>query len=101
PCAGTVSRDEYARIVDQVVVGLTRDPSVLLEPLRARMAALAEAERYEEAADMRDRAGALARALSRQRQLDALRRAGRLEIEVAGEPGGPGDGARRLVLTAG
>ena len=46
---------------------------------------------------MRDRAAALARALTRQSQLDALRRAGRMEIEVAG----PGGGARRLVLSSG
>ncbi len=94
PCAGSVSEADYGRIVDQVVVGLTRDPSVLLDPLRARMALLAAAERYEEAADMRDRAAALARAISRQHQLDGLRRAGRMEIEV-------GDDARRVVLTGG
>jgi DNA polymerase-3 subunit epsilon len=95
PCAGTISRSEYATIVDRAVHGLTVDPSVLLEPLTARMTALADLERYEEAADMRDRAAALARALARQRQLDALRRAGRIEIEVAGDPG------RRVVLTRG
>jgi DNA polymerase-3 subunit epsilon len=61
------------------------------------MAALAAAERYEEAADMRDRAAALARALTRQRQLDALRRAGRMEIEVVAGTSAP----RRLVLTGG
>lgn len=94
PCAGSVSEADYGRIVEQVVVGLTEDPSVLLEPLRARMAVLASAERYEEAADMRDRAAALARAISRQHQLDGLRRAGRMEIEV-------GDDARRVVLTGG
>ncbi len=52
---------------------------------------------------MRDRAAALARALTRQRQLDALRRAGRMEIEVLAEPGagGGGPGSRRLVLRGG
>ena len=94
PCAGSVSREDYAEIVAQVVTGLTVDPSVLLDPLRARMAALASAERYEEAADMRDRAAALARAISRQRQLDGLRRSGRLEIEIGDEP-------RRVVLAGG
>jgi DNA polymerase-3 subunit epsilon len=49
------------------------------------MAALAEAGRYEEAADVRDRAAALSAALRRQRRLDALRHAGRLEVEVSGE----------------
>jgi len=99
PCAGTVTHAEYARIVDHLVRGLTGDPSVLLEPLRARMAALASADRYEEAADMRDRAAALARALTRQRQLDALRRSGRMEIEVLSDSGG--SMSRRLVLTGG
>jgi DNA polymerase III subunit epsilon len=92
PCAGTVSKAEYAAIVDRLVRGLTGDPAILLDPLRRRMIALADADRFEEAADMRDRAAALARALTRQRQLDALRRAGRMEIEVGG---------RRLVLTGG
>jgi DNA polymerase-3 subunit epsilon len=92
PCAATVSKAEYADIVDRLVRGLTGEPSVVLDPLRARMAALASAERYEEAADVRDRAAALARTLGRQRQLDALRRAGRMELEVRG---------RRLVLSSG
>jgi DNA polymerase-3 subunit epsilon len=92
PCAATVSKPEYSEIVERLVRGLTGEPSVLLDPLRARMAALAEAERYEEAADVRDRAAALTRALARQRQLDSLRRAGRMELDVSG---------RRLVLTAG
>jgi DNA polymerase-3 subunit epsilon len=96
PCAGNLSKAEYAGIVDRLVRGLTGDPSILLEPLHRRMTALAGADRYEEAADMRDRAAALARALTRQRQLDALRRAGRMEIEVRA-PGG----ARRLVLSGG
>jgi len=100
PCAGTVSQPEYTRIVDGLVRGLTGDPSILLEPLRARMAGLAAADRYEEAADMRDRAAALARALTRQRQLDALRRSGRMEIEVLSGPSS-GTSARRLVLTGG
>lgn len=105
PCSGTVAAAAYAQIVDVVVTGLTTDPTVLLDPLRARMASLACDERYEEAADIRDRAAALSRALGRQRQLDALRRSGRVEIEVhepepadrAGAAGQP----RRLVLTGG
>ena len=50
------------------------------------------AERFEEAADVRDRASALARALTRHRRLDSLRRAGRVELDV--------DGAR-VVLAGG
>lgn len=85
PCAGDIDEVEYAEIVTRVVTGLTTDPSLLLDPLAERMNALADAGRYEEAADMRDRAAALSRALRRQRQLDTLRSAGRLEVEMRGE----------------
>src|SRR5205807_3799499 len=82
-----VSEDEYRAIVARVVRGLTVEPDLLLEPLAARMEAMARAERFEEAAAARDRAAALARAIGRQRRLDGLRRAGRVVVEVAGEGG--------------
>lgn len=87
PCAGAVTAEAYAAVVARAVHGLTRDPEVLLAPLRDRMAALAVQERYEEAADVRDRAAALTHALRRQRRLDALRHAGRLVIECEGQGG--------------
>jgi DNA polymerase-3 subunit epsilon len=93
PCSGQVSEIEYGNVVQRLVRGLTTDPSLLLDPLADRMAGLANAERFEEAADARDRAAALARALTRQRRLEALRRSGRIEVEDA-------DG-RRVVLAAG
>jgi DNA polymerase-3 subunit epsilon len=100
PCAGTVSEADYSVLVQQVVDGLTADPSLLLDPLGDRMSSLARAERFEEAAAVRDRAAALARALHRQGTLDRLRRAGRVELEVG--DGRAGDGPpRRLVLAAG
>jgi DNA polymerase-3 subunit epsilon len=87
PCAGTCSPGEYAAIVERVVRGLTSEPHLLLHPLAARMRALAAAARFEEAADVRDRAAALSRALARQRRLEALRRSGRLVVDVPGEGG--------------
>jgi len=87
PCSGAIGEDDYRDVVDTVVRGLTVDPEVLLAPLRTRMHALAEAERFEEAADMRERAGALAQALARQRRLDTLVRAGRLVVDVRGTGG--------------
>ncbi|MDQ4098490.1 MAG: DEDD exonuclease domain-containing protein, partial [Actinomycetota bacterium] len=95
PCAGHITEDDYRELVDRVVLGLTADPNVLLGPLEARMRTLAAAERFEEAAATRDRAAALAKALHRQRQLDSLRRAGRLELDVAGSA------PRRLVFRGG
>jgi DNA polymerase-3 subunit epsilon len=85
PCAGTIGADAYAQIVDLVVRGLTIDPTVLLERLAARMRALARVQRFEEAADVRNRAAALAQAVWRQQRFDALRGAGRMDLEVAGE----------------
>lgn len=84
PCAGTIDAAGYAAIVARVVRGLTLDPTLLLDPLAESMAALARAERYEEAADVRDRAAALAGALRRQRRLDGLRAAGAVRVVWAG-----------------
>jgi DNA polymerase III subunit epsilon len=100
PCAGTVTEGEYAALVRRVVEGLTTAPSALLDPLCERMAVLARSERFEEAAGVRDRASALARALDRQGVLDRLRRAGRLELDVADGPS-EGSARRRLVLADG
>ncbi|MFN2608258.1 MAG: DEDD exonuclease domain-containing protein [Acidimicrobiales bacterium] len=100
PCAGTIGEADYAVLVAKVVEGLTTDPSVLFGPLRARMATLAGAERFEEASAVRDRAQALGRALQRQRLLDRLRRAGRVELDLPEGSGGRGR-ARRLVLASG
>ena len=94
PCSGSVTDDEYARVVERVVRGLTVEPGLLLEPLAARMRALASSQRFEEAAATRDRAAALVRALRRQRHFDALRRAGRVQVEVPGEGGALLDGGR-------
>lgn len=87
PCSGATSEAEYAAIVDRLVHALNHDPAALLEPLAEKMVTLALAERYEEAADVRDRAAALAKALARQRRLDALRRSGRVHVELPGTGG--------------
>jgi DNA polymerase-3 subunit epsilon len=92
PCAAAVTEEEYAAVVAAVVRGLTADPTALLAPLEARMLALAGDERFEEAADVRDRASALAAAIRRQRRLDAVRRAGRILVEVPGRGGVELDG---------
>ncbi|MCB1039223.1 MAG: DEDD exonuclease domain-containing protein [Acidimicrobiales bacterium] len=93
PCAGAIGEAAYAEVVDRVRRGLLHEPRLLLGPLEARMHALAAEERFEEAADVRDRAAALASALRRQQRFDALRRAGRVVLEV--------DGASRAELLRG
>jgi DNA polymerase-3 subunit epsilon len=91
PCDGTLSEAEYQGVVERVRHGLTVDPSCLFAVLAQRMDELATAQRFEEAADMRDRASALAQALRRQRRMDVLRRAGHIVIDL------PGGGGAELV----
>ena len=74
--------EAYQAVVRRTLHGLTQDPEVLLAPLRQRMAALARDQRFEEAADVRERAAALSAALERQRRLERLRTAGRVLIEL-------------------
>jgi len=100
PCAGQVDEEEYGRIVADAVDGLTRRPELLLLPLADKMASLAAAQRFEEAADVRDRASALTRALDRQRRFDALRRAGRITVSVPGEGGALLDRGRLVAAWA-
>jgi DNA polymerase-3 subunit epsilon len=83
PCSGACPADEYAALVLEVVAGLDGEPERLLGPLEHRMHALARDERYEEAALTRDRLGALARALERQRLVLAVRSAGHVVLEDA------------------
>jgi DNA polymerase-3 subunit epsilon len=96
PCAAAVTDDEYRRTIELIVHGLTVDPSVLLDPLARRMHAMAAAERFEEAAELRDRASALAGALARQRRLDGLRRAGHVVLDLPGGIAVELDGGRLL-----
>lgn len=85
PCSGIVDRDTYVVLADRVVLGLTERPEILLDPLRERMRSLAFAERFEEAADTRDRAESLAAALRRQRRIVVLRAAGHVRLRVPGQ----------------
>lgn len=87
PCGGGLDEAAYRRVTEAVRAGWTSRPDLLLSPLAERMDALAAAERFEEAADVRDRAGALVAVLRRQRRLDSLRQSGRTEL---GLPGGAG-----------
>lgn len=84
PCAGSISETEYQALVDTVIAGLTHNPALLLVPLETKMRDLALAERYEEAASVRDRAAALSGALDRRRRVDQLRTPARLVVTDGG-----------------
>lgn len=81
PCDGTLSPTEYAPAVETIRRGMADSPDLVLEPLARRMSRLAAEQRYEEAAALRDRHRALARALERRRAWQALQTAGVLEVQ--------------------
>lgn len=81
-----MDRERYDELVGGLVSSLTATPGGLLEALERRMTALADAERFEEAARMRDRLRSLAEVLVRDRQDAWLVGAARLELTTDGGP---------------
>jgi len=82
PCSGSVQAAEYQRAVDDARRCFAGDASVVSERLTERMRMLAGQQRFEEAAATRDRLSALEGALKRRRLVEALRRAGRVRVEL-------------------
>lgn len=82
PCDGTLSQADYKPVVDRLIDGATINPSLLLEPLVAKMSDLADGRRYEEAGWTRDRHDALARAIERRQTWGALQGLGWWEAET-------------------
>lgn len=78
PCAGRQSRQEYADIVSRLRAAAGGDVTALTEPSAQRMAALAEARRYEEAAAIRDRLEALIEGVARGQRIQPLAEASEL-----------------------
>jgi DNA polymerase-3 subunit epsilon len=87
PCSGTADQEQYRTVVHFIVKALTEDPAPLFSLLHDRIKTLAQSQRYEEAALMRDRVLALQGALLRQRRLNELRAAGRVTIEASSQQG--------------
>lgn len=87
PCAGDLDAELYARVVDTVRAAWAGRPDLVLSPLTERMDALAAAERFEEAAEVRERANAVVTVLRRRHRLAALRASGTTELVL---PGGAG-----------
>jgi DNA polymerase-3 subunit epsilon len=80
PCAGFADNASYASAVRTAAITLAGDPSVITEALGAKMARLAAQQRFEEAAQVRDRLSALHGAVRRHRLVEALRDAQRCEV---------------------
>jgi len=71
PCVGAVSDDAYAADVARAVRFLEGHAKDVIGEIEARMVQAADALRFEEAAALRDRMGALARVLHQQTMEDA------------------------------
>lgn len=69
PCTGLQTPDQYAAQIAPVVEAARADPSGLLQPLLHRIERLAAAERFEDAARVRDRGESLLSGLMRAQQL--------------------------------
>jgi DNA polymerase-3 subunit epsilon len=92
PCDGRIDPERYGELVRDLLSSL-ESPDGLLAALEVRMGRLADAERYEEAASVRDRIRALASALHRARQDAWLLASNRLELDA--------EGGRRLAFVGG
>ena len=80
PCSGEVSPEDYRPVVDRAVEALTTRPELVTAELEEHMMALAQAERFEEAASVRDRLQAFTDVIARQRRFDQLRRMERVVV---------------------
>jgi DNA polymerase-3 subunit epsilon len=67
-----VSADDYAKVVSELRTSLLSRPDAVVASVSARMQALAEAERYEDASSWRDRLTSFLRATARTQRLRAL-----------------------------
>lgn len=72
PCLGLQAVDDYAAHSRAFRAAVTGDPDAVVSPLTARIAALAAAERYEDAAAQRDRLVAFVRSAARLQRIRAL-----------------------------
>ncbi len=72
PCDGSESLEAYAVHVDRLQLAVLADPGDLVDRLDRRLGRLAEQQRYEEAAAVRDRITALVRAAARWQRVTAL-----------------------------
>jgi DNA polymerase III subunit epsilon len=101
PCSGATAADDYAAIVAATVRALTTEPELVIDPLRARMHALAGQSRFEEAAATRDRLAAFSRAVRLDREVRAWRRAGRVILHVRSARPASTHDAHRVELDSG
>jgi DNA polymerase III subunit epsilon len=72
PCEGGIGPGSYRELVDVVRTAWSGDVRPIVDPLRERLARLAQQQRFEHAAAVRDRIASVVRACARMQRLDAL-----------------------------
>lgn len=72
PCTGEQSRVEYAAVVESVRAAFAEDSREVMESVLARVVALSDTQRFEDAATQRDRLLAFLRGASRVQRLAPL-----------------------------
>ncbi len=82
PCSGTADAVAYAGAVGEAQRAMRGDTTWIADRLEAKMRSLATQQRFEEAASVRDRLGALVGATKRHRLVESLRQAGRVELSL-------------------
>ncbi len=80
PCSGAADIDTYRKAVSTASAAMSGDPTLIADRLSMKMRDLASAQRYEEAAGVRDRLDALLAANRRAQLLRALLAAGQCTI---------------------
>lgn len=83
PCVGRVTQEQYAEQVGAARRALTTDPDLVVQALMTRIAGLARDERFEDAAQWRDRLSALLRGIDEASQSSVL---GQIPHLVAAAP---------------
>jgi DNA polymerase III subunit epsilon len=87
PCEDRVAPEDYARLVRRVLDAWRSDVGDLIDPLRRRLGDLSGAQRYEEAAILRDRIATLVRSCARTQSLTSITS---IQELVAARPDGGG-----------
>jgi DNA polymerase-3 subunit epsilon len=87
PCEGGASPADYAQLVDLVAAAWTGDVRPLIDPLQRKLSALSDAQRFEQAAVVRDRIATVVRACAR---MQRVRSVSAIEDLVAARSDGAG-----------
>ena len=67
PCCGRISREDYRKMIDEVILFLEGKQEALIKALKKRMEAAADRLNFEKAAELRDQLSAIEKIIARQK----------------------------------